>query len=221
LLKGSGLVLAGGLGGYALGSSGSNGNNSKSFQVDASGRPTLGEAGAPVQVFYWTDYQCPFCAKFEHDTFPKLKQDYVESGKIQFVVMDVPIFGNDSWTAGMLSTAVWRLYHDSAPDVYWNWHEAVYAHQGKQNSGWASKSNLLDLSKTVDGLDVNRLEGYYTKNESDLKSFLGGNISMAQDQGLKGTPMFDVFDPTTKDVERLTGAQPYARFQYTIDSMTG
>jgi protein-disulfide isomerase len=38
-----------------------------------------------------TDFQCPFCNQFFQETFPELKRNYIDSGKVRFYSMDLPL----------------------------------------------------------------------------------------------------------------------------------
>ncbi len=51
----------------------------------------LGAADAPVTMIEFTDYQCPFCKRFHERTWPELKRRYVDTGKVRFVVRDLPL----------------------------------------------------------------------------------------------------------------------------------
>jgi len=53
--------------------------------------PVLGAADAPVTVVEFTDYQCPFCKRFIQSTFPLLKRDFIDTGKVRWVVRDLPL----------------------------------------------------------------------------------------------------------------------------------
>jgi protein-disulfide isomerase len=52
---------------------------------------TIGRADAPVTLIEFTDYQCPFCKRFHERTWPELKAKYVDTGKVRFVVRDMPL----------------------------------------------------------------------------------------------------------------------------------
>jgi protein-disulfide isomerase len=52
---------------------------------------TLGAADAPVTVVEFTDYQCPFCKRFIQSTFPLLKRDFIDTGKVRWIVRDLPL----------------------------------------------------------------------------------------------------------------------------------
>lgn len=58
-----------------------------------------GPVDAPVVLVVYSDYRCPFCAKFSHDTEPQLVDKYVEAGKLRIEWRDLPIFGEESMVA--------------------------------------------------------------------------------------------------------------------------
>ena len=51
----------------------------------------LGAADAPVTVVEFTDYQCPFCKRFIQSTFPLLKREFIDTGKVRWIVRDLPL----------------------------------------------------------------------------------------------------------------------------------
>ncbi len=53
--------------------------------------PMLGRADAPVTLVEFSDYECPFCQRFFAMTFPALKKDYVDTGKVRYVFRDFPL----------------------------------------------------------------------------------------------------------------------------------
>ena len=52
---------------------------------------TLGSADAPVTIVGFTDYQCPFCRQFEQTTFAQIRKQYIDTGKVRFVIRDFPL----------------------------------------------------------------------------------------------------------------------------------
>ena len=55
------------------------------------GSPSLGNPKAPLTLVEFTDYQCPFCNRFHRQTFPLLKKNYIDKGKLLYVVRDLPL----------------------------------------------------------------------------------------------------------------------------------
>lgn len=55
------------------------------------GDHTLGSAGAPVTVVEYSDFQCPFCGKFARETFPTIRTNYIDTGKVRWVLRHFPL----------------------------------------------------------------------------------------------------------------------------------
>ncbi|HEX9627199.1 MAG TPA: DsbA family protein [Acidiferrobacterales bacterium] len=64
---------------------------SAAVRVSVKDRPALGAAQAPVTVVEFSDYQCPFCKRFVENAFPLLNERYVKTGKVRWVVRDLPL----------------------------------------------------------------------------------------------------------------------------------
>lgn len=52
---------------------------------------TMGDANAPVKIIEFASLSCPHCAHFYQETFPKLKADYIDTGKVFFTYVDYPL----------------------------------------------------------------------------------------------------------------------------------
>ena len=46
---------------------------------------------APVTIIEFSDFQCPFCARFHSETLPHIIENYVDTGQVKFVYRDFPI----------------------------------------------------------------------------------------------------------------------------------
>jgi protein-disulfide isomerase len=66
---------------------------------------TYGNDKAPLTIFVYSRYNCVFCRKFFNDSFPLIKKDYIDSGKIRFVVKLID-FSNDVSVEDALKMAV-------------------------------------------------------------------------------------------------------------------
>lgn len=53
--------------------------------------PLKGNSDASITIVEFSDFQCPFCAKFHETTLPQLEQNYISTGKVNFVYRDFPI----------------------------------------------------------------------------------------------------------------------------------
>jgi protein-disulfide isomerase len=51
----------------------------------------LGPADAPVTIVEFASMTCPHCAAFNKEVFPKLKSEYIDTGKIRYVFREFPL----------------------------------------------------------------------------------------------------------------------------------
>ncbi len=56
----------------------------------------LGKEDAPVKVVEFGDFKCPACRTWDATVFPRLKEDYINKGKVQFYFINFPFIGKDS-----------------------------------------------------------------------------------------------------------------------------
>lgn len=220
IVAGSGVVY----GGSMLQSSGSASEaaafhastGSTRFGIDLQGHPIMGSPDAPIDVYYWSDYQCPFCRRFERNAFPRLIENHVESGSIRVVFIEFPYLSDGSMTAAVMDRCVWRQVRDTNPQAYWRWHSTMFDAQGEKNSGWASKENLLDVTSDVDGVDAAAVQSCMDEHRSDVETAITEDIDQATQFGIRGTPAFILYNRSADVAGKVVGAQPYEQFDEAI-----
>lgn len=99
--------------------------------------PVMGNQNAPVTIVEFADFQCPFCEKFFTDTEGQIINNYVKTGKAKFAFRNYSFLGADS------NTLAEGAYCAQEQNKFWQYHDFIYSHQGQENTGWASKTNLL------------------------------------------------------------------------------
>ena len=62
----------------------------------------LGDKEAPVLIIEYSSFTCPHCATFHKEVLPKLKADYIDSGKVILEYREVYFDGPGLW-AGLLA----------------------------------------------------------------------------------------------------------------------
>jgi protein-disulfide isomerase len=55
------------------------------------GDMALGSKDAPVTIIEYASMTCPHCAAFTNEVFPKLKSEYVDTGKVRFIFREFPL----------------------------------------------------------------------------------------------------------------------------------
>jgi len=51
----------------------------------------LGPANAPVTITEYASMTCPHCAAFNENVFPKIKSEYIDTGKVRYVFREFPL----------------------------------------------------------------------------------------------------------------------------------
>lgn len=169
--------------------------------VSVAGVPYLGKADAPLTLVMFTDYQCPFCSRFENQTLPEIRKQYIDTGKLRFVVRDLPL-----------------PFHPNAAKA------AEATHCGnEQGKYWELREKLVNNG---DKLDAKQLPDYARQAGLDLEKFTAclesgrhaglvkASADLAGTIGISGTPSFVVGRSKGDKVDgvKVVGAQPFAAF---------
>ena len=51
----------------------------------------IGDNEAPITIFEYASYSCSHCANFSARVYPKLKEEYIDTGKVRFILRDFPL----------------------------------------------------------------------------------------------------------------------------------
>ncbi|MDY6771405.1 MAG: thioredoxin domain-containing protein [Candidatus Nanohaloarchaea archaeon] len=109
--------------------------------------PVLGESDAPVTVVAFTDYRCPYCRQFELSVVPRLKQEFVQTGKIRFALLHFPFLGQGSYRAAAAAECV---YQQDA-EAFWEFHKSMYEQQQSEHTRWVTQELVLDTAREALG----------------------------------------------------------------------
>ena len=170
--------------------------------------PFIGNAKAPVVVTYWSDYQCPYCRVEEENVLSRLIKEYVETGKVKVEFKEVTFIGPDSQTADLAGRAVWEV----APNKFFQWYKTILSHQGAENSGWASKDNIIALTRTVAGIDADAVARLMTEHAGAYQKSIDANRAEAAAKGVVRVPAAII------GTQLILNAQPYIWYKTAIDN---
>jgi protein-disulfide isomerase len=183
---------------------------SQNLVLDLSNNPTRGEATAKLTLIEFSDFQCPFCGRHVRDTAPQLDKEYVSTGKLRHVFMDLPLESIHS----VAFKAAEGAKCAGEQGKYWEMHDRLFGNQNKLQQ-------LTPHAEAI-GLDVQKFD--ICMNSGRQAAAIRQDMAEAQKAGVTGTPTFFLAytDPTSskiKTVRRLTGAQPFAAFKAEIDKL--
>jgi protein-disulfide isomerase len=175
----------------------------------AMGSAILGDPSAPLTIIEFGDYQCHQCYNWFHNTKPAIFQDYIETGKANFVFVDLAFLGRDSPKAAQAS------YCAEDQGMYWEYHDMLYISQEpKIDGGWANSERLKAFAFSL-GLDMELFESCLDSGKYSKR--VQYNSQQARDHGVRGTPGFFIVGPDGQ--QQLGGAQPYSVFKQVLDAM--
>lgn len=162
-----------------------------------------GNPDAKVVVEEFSDFQCPFCARFAVDTFPKIDMDYIETGKVKWVFKHFARIGEESKQAAIAAECA------GEQQQFWPYHDKLFTSQQGENKGAFNSDKLKSLAKT---LGLNQEAFNSCLDSGRYGSLVEQNRVEANQKGVKGTPSFFV------NGVMLEGALPYSEFQKAIDT---
>lgn len=81
-------------------------------------------AKAPVELIEYSDFQCPFCRRFFEETYPEIKKQYIDTGKVKFVYRHFPL---DFHPAAQKSAEAAECAREQGK--FWEMHDAIFREQ--------------------------------------------------------------------------------------------
>ena len=164
----------------------------------------LGPVDAPVVMTMYSDFRCPFCAKFSREVEPELVEDYVESGDLRIEWRDLPIFGEES----MLAARAGRAAADQ--DRFWEFTEVVFADAPDRGHPDLGEEKLAGYAREAGVADVERFREDMTSGKYD--EAIRADYEAATALGATSTPTFLV------NGTGIIGARSIETFRNVIDS---
>ena len=109
----------------------------------------LGKADAPVTIIEYASLTCPHCAHFAANTFPKIKKELIDTGKVRWVYRDFPL--------DRLALRAALLAHCMPKEQYFLTIDALFASQNDW-AGAADPNAALGQIGRTGGLDQPTIE---------------------------------------------------------------
>jgi len=175
--------------------------------------PVLGKSDAPVTLIEYSDYQCPFCKRHYLNTMPSLKENYIDTGKVKFIMREYPL--TSIHPRAMAASMAALCAKDQGK--YWEMHNVLF-----DNQKALSDDDIKSYSETI-GLNVDSFVVCMESSKSQPQ--VDSDLKEGQALGIRGTPSFAVglTSPTDSDTVKVTkvirGAQSYEAFVTEIEAL--
>lgn len=167
----------------------------------------IGKADAPVTIIEYASLTCPHCANFHNTVLPKLKKDYVDTGKVRLVYRDFPLD-----RAALAASMVARC---AGPDRYFGFLDALYRGQAEWTQGSSNPieglkklTRRITLLGQMPNFNVDACLAKKPIQDAILKQRLHGS----QKVGVRATPTLIIN-------RKMYTAMAYDDLKVVIDSM--
>ncbi len=157
---------------------------------EAVSEKVLGNADAPVTILEYSSLGCGHCANFHRDTLPRIKKEYIETGKVKLILRDFPL-GAPAMAAAMLARC-------AGNDRYFPMVEMLFRGQ----RAWAfTRDPASALRQTA-----------CMANQKLLEALTNAKNKAVAERKIDSTPTFFIGET------RIPGAQPFEVFKQAIDA---
>lgn len=157
-----------------------------------------GSEDAPVTIVEFSDYECPFCARFATQTLPAIDEQYIKTGKAKLIFRDFPLgFHANAQKAGEAAECA------GEQGKYYEMHDKLFAEGvagGVASFKQYAKELGLDEAKFNECLDSGKMASEVQKDLRDGEA-----------AGVEGTPAFFI------NGKLVSGAQPFEVFKSIIE----
>ncbi|HEY4321026.1 MAG TPA: thioredoxin domain-containing protein [Gemmatimonadales bacterium] len=165
-----------------------------------------GSKSAPVTVYEMADFECPYCRDFALQTFPALEKQYIATGKVRWVFINLPI---PSIHPNAVPAAEFAACA-SREGKFWQTHDMLYSTQEK----W---EHLKDVSPyllaQILPLGLNAATMQKCLQSGVAANMVRDDVAGAQKSGASSTPSFYI------EGGLVEGARSLQVFQHVIDSI--
>ncbi len=183
--------------------------NSEPIDVALGDGPSLGNANATVGIVEFTDYECPFCQRFHTQSFGKIKETYLDSGKVRYFLRNFPLGFH-----AQAKPAALAAYCTGEQGQYWEMSHELFMNQRKL--GVELYNDLADT------LGVHETEFHACLENPGNLQRIEADLTYGKSIGVRGTPKFfigRIQDGKLVSTKQISGAQPFAAFQRVLDSL--
>jgi protein-disulfide isomerase len=165
----------------------------------------LGPANAPVTITEFASMTCPHCAAFNETVFPKIKSEYIDTGKIRYVFREFPL-DIKAAAGSMLARCIAK---DDSGKYF-----AVIDMLFKQQNDWVLKNTtetLIRIGKQA-GLSQQAVEDCL-KDQALLDKIAADQKYASEVLKVDSTPTFFI------NGEKIKGETSFAEFDKRIKSL--
>lgn len=162
-----------------------------------------GSDSAKVTLIEFGDFQCPFCGEWQRDIYPKLKSEYIDTGKVKFIFWEMGFLGDESIKTAEASICA------KDQNKFWEFHDLLYSRQSGENEGAFSDDKIKAFAA-----ELNFNTDVFNKcfDQRLYKSYVEDSNAKSQEYGINSTPTVLI------NGLKLEGLMTYENYKLIIES---
>ena len=185
------------------------------IQISPDDDPIIGDIDAPIMIIEFSDFQCPFCARFSAQTLPILQEEYIDRGLVKLVFRDFPI--QNIHPNAVITAMASECANDQ--NRFKEMHDIIFENQRL----WSShdpKRMLATLNSYAAQIQLDEDEFGECISSADHIDEIRKDLEDGRAYGVTGTPGFFIGNDEIGYVP-IQGAQPFESFKRVIDAQLG
>lgn len=161
-----------------------------------------GDPDAPVTIVEFSDFECPFCARFYDQTYGQIVDTYVETGQVKLVFRDFPL--NFHPNAQKAAEAA-ECAGEESDEMFFLMHDKIF-----EDGVSSNMDDYVAYAESIGVDDVDAFEECLTSGA--MAEEVQADFAQGQSYGVTGTPAFFI------NGQLVSGAQPFANFEQIIEA---
>ena len=166
----------------------------------------IGSNNALIKIKVFSSLTCPHCASFHLNVIPEIKKKYIESGKVQLILIDFPL-DQAAFNAS-------KLLHCLDQKEKINFLDIIYENQNKWTNGSDINEINKNLKEIVKNFGINSAK--FDKclfDEQISDKILNGRIDGNKKYSINSTPTIVIND------EKLKGDADFKNIKKKIEKI--
>lgn len=177
--------------------------------VSLAGAAVKGDPAAKVGILLFSDFECPFCARFATDVLPEIDREFIRTGQVLLAFRHWPIEKiHRNAMAAAISAAC-----SERQKLFWPLHDALFA------AGPWTTTTVDDAAKSA-GLQMSPF--LRCRQDPSVAAGIASDLKVGSQLGITGTPAFFigfVEQGSLKPVQAIAGFRPAATFKQAIEEL--
>jgi len=179
-------------------------------QMSIQGESFRGDPAAKIAIIEYADFECPFCGRYKHETYPQIVDNYVKVGTVKYFYRDFPLgFHENALPAARAARCA------GEQGKFWEMHDSIFADQKA-----ITNKDILDRAKAL-GIDNDKLKECMASTR--YVDQINKDIADAAKMEIGGTPTFLIGtiepDGNVAIKKTIVGAYPYDAFKSAFDEL--